>query len=199
MRLLPSINRDPKLLPVNARVYIAGSMMIIAFIIILSEADPFDKLSACGLVLGIFGSGVLYWETIASDVSLSSVSNEIARMAQNQDLSISDAGTIVIFGNLGFFLLFLLPATLVFIRFRQSNDPVYMIKSISMIAFASASPAIGVYTTHKIIRNWSFNWINRFRLTPEGKRTAYIKRFLRLTGFAALFVSGVMQLPAALF
>ena len=48
-------------MPIGAWVYVVCSVLAMVLICSASEACALGKLSACGIVLGILGSGVLYW------------------------------------------------------------------------------------------------------------------------------------------
>src|SRR5262249_41913907 len=99
------INRDPKILPLKARVFCAFIYVFIGMTYIwgLHYIGVPRTLAACGIILGVFGAGVLYWETVADIQELQSVSYETDRFGRSStNLSPSGFGVILVFAGLGF-------------------------------------------------------------------------------------------------
>ena len=191
------MSRDPDLMPIGAWVYVLCSVLAMALICIASEAGALGKLSACGIVLGIFGSGVLYWETVADEAGLRSIGNEVLRSVDGRRLSVSEVGTVAMMACLSFLQAFILMA-LVALRFREGHDAARALVGTGLTTVLLVGPALIVYAAQKGIRIWGTNWLAGLDLTPADRRKAYIRRSLRLLGFAALVMAGAMQLPAAL-
>lgn len=195
-RKLLDINHDPSLLPIKVRSFIVVVGFGIAWIILYSHAGFRSKLSACGILLGVFGSGILYWETAADKYGLKSVSNEIIR-SSGKGLSFSDTGMVITLIQLGIvqFFLFLPPW---FANLKVGQNGLWTSLGVSLTFAVFVSPAIATYLLVKLLRYWSHVWSRKFQIASEISQEEMTKRFLRTFGFASLSLSGIMQLPAAL-
>jgi len=83
-------------------------------------------------------------------------------------------------------------------RFRESHDAARVLAGTGLTTVLLLGPALIVYAAQKGARIWGTNWLAGLDLTPADRHEAYIRRSLRLLGFAALVMAGAMQLPAAL-
>lgn len=196
MRGLLYVDRDPSLLPVTVRIYLVTCIFFVCYIALLSNSDFNHKLSACGLIFGIFGAGTLYWETIIGGKSLESVSNEIAR-SSNKALSFSETGMVITFCYFGMFQ-FLVFFGLILAKYRTGPHGLQITKSIGLDLTFSVLPAISVYSFMKIFRHACARWFRVFQGSATKDREEQTKRLLRTSGFFSLLLSGVMQLPASL-
>jgi len=188
-------NRDPNLLPIRVRSYVVGTVVLIFLILSLLSGDIWHKSAACGVILGIFGAGVLYWETVADDCALQSVNNEIARTS-SRSLSFSEIITVIKFSHYGI-LLFFVSLFLLLLHFKSGDSSVSCtVQRIVISLFISILPALVYYLFMKMLRFSCSNWFQKFEATSQSVPTAQTKRLLRTIGFASLFVSGIMQLPA---
>jgi hypothetical protein len=75
-------------------------------LIILPDIDNLHRLAAWGIVLGVFGAGVLYWETAATDPNLQSVSYEIARAGSSTKFSVGESAWVTALCHAGFVMFF---------------------------------------------------------------------------------------------
>lgn len=192
------INRDPDLLPVKVRAYIGGTVILVSLVALLLKSDVWHKLSACGLIIGIFGSGALYWQTIADNRALQSVSNEISRIS-SRSLSSSEIINVIELSYYGiiFFFVFLI---LILSHFKTGqNSGLRTMQGLGVSLFISVCPVFFFYLFMKILRFWCSKWFREFQAASEAVRAMQTKRLLRTIGFASLFLSGVMQLLATLF
>ena len=194
---LPKVNKDPTLLPVKVRVYIAITIVALAVIAFAFKCDAWHKLAAWGLVLGIFGSGALYWETIADDVALQSVSNEISRLSSRK-LSFSETVNIIEFSHYGGLVFFMLLAVVLLSLKSGQIDGFRAARGTGIVFIFCMSFSFLPYSLIKIVRLGCSTWFQKFHEITQSARTAEIKHLLRKTGFASLLLSGVMQLPATL-
>lgn len=192
------INRDPNLLPVKVRAYIGGTFMLMLLVVLLSNSGIWHRLAACGLILGVFGSGALYWETIVNDVALQSVSNEIARLSSRR-LSFSEVTTLIELSHYGILVFFALLIILL-VHFKTGqNDALRTGQGVLVLLAVSVLPVVLSYFIFKMTRFWCSKWFQEFQKSSQLIRAAQTKRLLRKIGFASLFLSGTMQLPATLF
>jgi hypothetical protein len=196
-RISALIKRDPNLLPVKARVFLAITFMAITFIYVLAPRyiGFAGTLQACGTVLGIFGAGVLYWETVAEPQELHSIYNDTARMGASTKLSLGPIVGVIVFALLGFWMAWLQGAVIVLSAKHNPNQVgLYTALRVLAVFIFYALPAIGAYGAEKWMHRFCKHWAERFRASPD--MTAEIKRFLRLIGFRSLFFAGIAQLPA---
>lgn len=182
------ISRDPSLLPVGVRSFIACIGFVIVLIVLYSHADFWNKLSACGLVLGIFGSGILYWETIADERGLRSVSNEIAR-SSSKKLSFSDTGMAITLVHLGIvqFFIFVPPW---FTSLKVGQNGLWTSGGVILTFAVFMGPAISTYLLAKFLCYWCHVWSRIFQIASEVSQIGMTKNFLRVSGFASLFCQG---------
>jgi hypothetical protein len=197
-----SINRDPNLLPFKARTYIASHCVLIALIIIWTTGF-LHKLSACGIVLAVFGAGVLYWETVAEEQDLKSVGHGIAWYRITK-LSNEEIFWITALCHLAFVLFYFYSGLLVSIARYDPNHlklPIVLCIGILFIFFTSV--ILLAYVSNKMKRRLCNRWFERLeRLRVSQKDAewmAEIRHLLRLIGFASLWLAGIAQLPATLF
>jgi hypothetical protein len=185
-RISALIKRDPNLLPVKARTFLAITFVAISFIYLLQ---------ACGTVLGIFGAGVLYWETVAEPQELQSIYIETARVGASTKLSLGPIVGVIVFALLGFWMAWLQGAVIV-LSTKQNPNQVGLYTALRVLAvfIVYALPAVGAYGWEKWMHRFCKRWAERFRASQD--MTADIKRFLRLIGFRSLFFAGLAQLPA---
>ena len=191
------INRDPNLLPVNARAFCAFTLAVIGMIYLIApHYIGFARtLEACGTVLGVFGAGVLYWETVAEVQELQSVYNETARMGSSTKLSLGEIVRVIVFAGLGFIMAYLQAGAIALsARHNPNQVELYTALRVVPVFIIYALPALGVYGGAKWVRRFCSRWAERFQASQD--RTAEIKRYLRLIGFRSLFFAGLAQLPA---
>jgi hypothetical protein len=157
-------------------------------------------LAACGIVLAVFGAGVLYWETVAEIQELKRVSNEIDLWGSSTKLSLGEIGGVLAFAGLGFWIGYLQAAVVVLSAAKHNPNHLGLytvLRAVGAFIIYALPPAFGAYGVAKWQRRFCSRWAERFRVSQD--RTAEIKRFLRLIGFASLFFAGIAQLPATLF
>jgi hypothetical protein len=167
----------------------------LTFIFLLDKIGVLRTLVACGIALGIFGSGVLYWETVATDLDIRSVGREITRLGASTKLSVVDISYVIAFAGLGFIAFYLHSGEMVLFAKQKANLGLHTALLIGVVAVVYACPAFGVYVQAKLMRRLCSRWTERIRVSEETE----IKRILRVIGFASLFLSGIAQLPAAFF
>jgi hypothetical protein len=192
-------NRDPKILPVKARGFTALTFFVIVLIYIYApKFIGFPRtLAACGVVLGgVFGAGVLYWETVATPQDLQSVRNETTAGAANRHLSLTEKIEVISFAILGLVMFSSTSAVVVLSAMHNPNQVRLYTALRVMVVFIAyvVVPALGMYVFAKWQRRFCSRWAERFRLSQDP--TAETKRFLRLVGFACWFWGGLLQLPA---
>jgi hypothetical protein len=197
---LVKVNRDPNILPPYARTFGAAIFVSIGLIYIWGPGSlGFRRtLAACGLVLGVFGAGVLYWETVAPVQELRTVHNDFARVGSTKKLSIGQIAGVIAFAGLGFVTAYLQAA--VFVLSAKGNPNAvgwHTALRVGVVFLVYALAPLGTYGAAKWQRRFCNRWAERFRVSQDP--TAEIKRFLRLIGFRSLFFSGIAQLPATLF
>lgn len=191
------VNRDPTLLPVRVRVYIGVTVIIIFTVLLLFKCDAWHKLAGFGLVVGVFGSGALYWEKISDDTALKSVSTEIYRMSARR-LSLSEINNIIVLSYLGILFFFvILPAILLQLKSGQIGG-FRVLRNVGILLTLSAIYPFLFYTIIKVVRLVCYKWFQKFQRDLELEPVAKVKRLLRTTGFVSLSLSGIMQLPATL-
>jgi hypothetical protein len=192
------INRDPNFLPVEARGYAAFHITAIS-LIFMFKIGIVQTLAACGIVLGVFGAGVLYWETVATDQNLQSVSHELARVGGSTKLSFGENASVIALCHLGLVLFVLYSSLLVLIAKYNPNQlrlPAAVCIGLLFIFFAVA--LISTYGLIKTIRRLCSRWLERIRVSQGDTRKAQIKAILRLIGNASVILAGWAQLPAIL-
>lgn len=198
MYRLLRINGNPDLLPVKVRAYAGGTAVLMALIVFLSNSDAWHKSAACGLILGIFGSGALYWETIIDDVALRSVSNEIARMSSRR-LSFSEVVDLLELSYLAKLLFFFVLLPLLLVHFKTGhNSGLRTVQGLFVALAVCGAPVAGYYIFMRTLRLWCGKWFQRFQENSQLGREVQTKQFLRAVGFASLFISGMLQVPATL-
>jgi hypothetical protein len=196
-RISGLINRDPNLPPVKARVWCAITFAAISviYLITLQHLGLAVALQACGIVVGIFGADVLYWETVADVQELRGIYNETARMGASMKLSLGAIVGVIVFALLGFWMAWLQGAVIVLSAKHNPNQVgLYTALRVLVVFIFYALPAVGAYGGEKWMHRFCNRWAERFRASPD--MTAEIKRFLRLIGFRSLFFAGLAQLPA---
>ena len=101
LKWLLSRLRDPSLLPLSVRTFIAVVFVISGFGIILSNADKLHKIAAMGLSFGVVGAGILYYETVVTDEVLIIIGRQIVDLGRSKNLSTPEnfPGHISVFGN----------------------------------------------------------------------------------------------------
>jgi hypothetical protein len=150
--------------------------------------------------LGVFGAGVLYWETVASDQDLQSVGKEIARAGSSTKLTFWDCVSVITFAELGVVMFFLYSTYLVLLAKQNANQGgLHTALQLGVVAVVYACPAFFVYVQMKLTRRLCSRWRQRFWVSQKDAGKAEIKRILRLIGFASLYLAGMAQLPAILF
>ena len=140
VRALMRIDRNPEFLPVVARLWLIANSAVIVWVVLLSKSGGLKKLSACGLVIDVFGAGLLYWETVADNQALRSVRYEVARSAQRNTLSASELGFIILYANMGF-LLFLTYDVAIASDFKSGASGLRATIAIVGILVVGAMPA----------------------------------------------------------
>jgi hypothetical protein len=193
------INRDPNLLPVNARAFCAFTVMVMCMIYMLAPQHiGFARtLEACGIVLGVFGAGVLYWETVAEVQELQSVYKETAHMGSSTKLSLGQIVSVIVIVGLGFIIAYLQAGAIALsARHNPNQAELYTALRVVPVFIIYAIPALGFYGGTKWVRRFCSRWAERFQASQD--MTAEIKRYLRLIGFRSLFFAGLAQLPATL-
>jgi hypothetical protein len=146
-------------------------------------------------MVGIFGAGVLYWETVAEPQELHSIYNETTRMGASTKLRLGEIVGVIVFALLGFWMAWLQSAVIVLSAKHNPNQVgLYTALRVLVVIIVYAIPALGAYGGGKWGHRFCYRWAGRFRASPD--MTAEIKRFLRLIGFRSLFFAGLAQLPA---
>ena len=197
MYRLPPINRDPTFLPVRVRVYIGVTAVAMFAVLFAFKCDAWHKLAGCGLIIGIFGSVALYWETIAGDAALESVSTEISRMSSRK-LSFSEVNNIIVLSYLSIFFFFIIfPAVLLQLKSGHISG-FRAVSNVGMVLVFSALYPTFFYLFIKTARFFCSVWFKKFQRTLDLEPIVKVKHLLRTTGFVSLSLSGVMQLPATL-
>jgi hypothetical protein len=192
--------RDQNLLPLKVRTFIFLIIIISSPLIIFSNSDTLHKLAACGIVLGVLGAGVLYWETIATDPELESIVNEIAHPGNSGKLSLGEIAWVITFSLMMVPMLFLGADIIIYqhMHGKIENEPHTALR-VGLLLVGCALPASGLYGWIKLIRVLCNRWLKTLRVSQEDARKAVIKRILRLIGFASLSWAGILQFPATLF
>jgi hypothetical protein len=112
---------DPNILPYKARRCVAFYIESIALIFPLNATIP-HKIAGIGLILGIFGASVLWWETIVSDQDLQGVRNEMRRyVSSSTRVYFTDFRYLTLWYVVGFMPWFLLMGMLYLIWKANSN------------------------------------------------------------------------------
>src|SRR5215469_13674288 len=114
-------------------MWAAFHIEVIAVIFSLNVA-VLHKLAGIGLVLGVFGAGVLWWETNVNDHDLQSVRNEMKRSVSVSPRSyFDDLRNLTIWYMAGLMPLFLLSGALILI-WKKNASP-----------FSFRSPLVGIF------------------------------------------------------
>jgi hypothetical protein len=196
-RISSHINRDPNIFPFSLRRDVVIALVCIAaiFLELIGKSGFLHVVAACGIVVGIFGARMLYWETVATNEELKSVGNQIAGAGISTTLSSSErtqVAALFTFGLVIFFLfLFAFPIT----KYHELHTAALFTGGLFLWCFF---PPVGMYLLIKLIRRRCNRWLKSFAASEDDARKVEIKRILRATGFISLLVSGIMQLPAAL-
>jgi hypothetical protein len=165
--------------------------------------DIFHKIAAYGLVLGIFGAGILYWETVVSDQDLEIVAKGIA-LYRDTKLSLGEIVQIIVWYKVAFGMLFMIVASIVLThKFQPNALKLPYALSIGIFFCSFTAFPLFYYLLLKMLRRVNSRWFERLeslRLSQNYvTRNDEIKRILRVIGFATLWLAGVAQLPATIY
>ena len=131
---------DPNILPYRARRCAAFHIEVIAVILGLNVAI-LHKLAGIGLVLGVFGAGVLWWETNVNDHDLQSVRNEMKRSVSIGPRSyFDDLRNLTIWYMAGLMPLFLLSGTLILIWKKNSSPFIFRSPLVGILYYLRFMP-----------------------------------------------------------
>jgi hypothetical protein len=194
------INRDPNLFPVTLRRDIAITLVVTSAISfwLIAKIGFLRVLNADGVILGIFGARLLYWETVATKEELESIGNQIAGAGSSTNLSFGEYTHITALSQFGLLVFgFATIGILVIARFKGTLG-LHTALIIGFLFLWCQFPAFGMGLLIKLTRRWCNGWLRRFPASLGEARKDEIKRVLRASGFISLFVSGVMQLLALL-
>jgi hypothetical protein len=187
---------DPNILSYKARKCVAFHFLIVG-LILMFNVGTLHTLAACGIVFGVFGAGVLWWETVAKDPDLQSVISEIVRIGSSTKLSFVDRGYVAILYQLAIVFFFFFGGLIYLIGTHNPNQlrlsPLLAV--VVLFAFYVCAP-MGLYVLIKLTRRWGSRWLKRIRASQD--QNAEIKTFLRFIGFVSLWAAGFLQLPATL-
>ena len=151
-------------------------------------------LETCGAVLGVFGAGVLYWETVAEPQELKSVYNETARMGSSTKLSIVDIAAVITFAHLSFTMAYLISAAIVLMgKYHpgQMKLPVWLALVLVWMIYFPSAPILS-YVSAKTGRCLCSRW--RIRIQRDTEKFG-VKGILDLISFCIVVVARALAIP----
>ena len=115
------IKEGPELLSVKARLWLASFGVALAASVHIFKSSTYYQATALGTLLGIFGAGVLYWETIIGDEEASGIHHQISREGNSRKLSESELKSMLWYFQICS-LEFIIFTTLFTYKWRHSAD-----------------------------------------------------------------------------
>ena len=191
---LLKIKEGPELLPVKARFWMASFGVTLAISTYIFKSNLYYEVTAFGILLGVFGAGVLYWETIISGEETNGIYHQIVREGDSKKLSDSELKSMLWYLQICS-LEFVLFMTLFVYKLRHvaAISLNRTIHTSVLLTIASFAPIVLAYALTKFIRVSCNNNAFKMKNAIEEERINLVKTFLRRFGFKTLFVAGALQ------
>ena len=188
------IKEGPELLPIKARFWIVPFGLAALISMYLFKSNTFYQLTAFGILLSMFGAGVLYWETVVNDEEAIGVYHQIAKEGGSRSLTESEQKSVLWFFQAGALEFILILVLFIYeIRHGKSFSLVKTVQIPIILFLASFGPMIGVYAMLKFMRISNYNNSMRMQNLTDKEKVVLVRVYLRRFGFKALFVSGLLQ------
>jgi hypothetical protein len=139
----------------NLRLYIfmhGVTICLIFFMHALGKIDYPHMLSACGIVLGVFGTGVLCWEPAAINQNLEFISDEITYLGSSKKLSREAISYITFFAVLGAMQACAYSYLIVQGLVKNNLQGLPPALTIGLVCIVYACPSFGTYVLAKMQR-----------------------------------------------
>jgi hypothetical protein len=187
---------DPNISPFTARCWVALHLALASalmpYIVGISHG-----LAVYGTLLVIFGSGVLWWETIATPPDLQRLISDLARMEISPKLSFADGGYLAIVFQPIILIVFILGGV---IWLAGKQNPNSLVTSLWLLIILLVGCYVCIPMLSSFLMKASRRWFTRRSNRIRGSQDpiAETKIFLRFIGFVSLWVGGSLQLLAIL-
>jgi hypothetical protein len=177
------------------------AIFLLFFMCSLKKIAYLPTMSACGIVVGVLGTLMIYWAPIATIKNLEYIDDEISYLGNGRKLSheaIYCIGFFVVLGAIqAYSYSYLFSQGLVH---NALGLPPAL--AIGLVCIAFACPPSGMYVLAKMERRQFSRWhkkLEGLRDSQEEARYAEIRRIITLTGSVAVCLGLIAQLPTTLF
>lgn len=181
----------PGALPLRIRTFLSGLCM--AFFLGIGIFQPsFTKgLAYAGILFGIGGSSVLYWETGIAPDEVTRLANHIASAGHSPNLSKSERDTVFLIAVMGLVCGSIIAFTMWAVN-QQSPNPERFAWRLTGCAAYAIIPSLSIYYMFKQARQWLHSQATLLRDPPYEEA---VKRYFRSCGFMFLVIAGLLQIP----
>jgi hypothetical protein len=179
-----------------------GAFSSILLMHVFGKIDYQHLLSGWGIVLGIFGTFVIYWEPIATPQNLAYIGDEILYAGSRIKVSGNTIFYITLFAVCGAIQTCAYSFLIVQGSVRPNVHGLPIAVTIASLCIAYSAAPIAVYALAKMQRRQCSRWAKKLealRVFQEEVRYAEIRRILRLHGYAIVYLAAIAQLPVTLF
>jgi hypothetical protein len=181
---------------INAEVFCSTLLMHA-----VNKIDFPHVWSAWIILLGIFGTTVLYWEPFATTQNLEYISDEITYLGTSRKLPRGIICSITFFAVLAAMQACAYSHLIVqgLVKHNVHGSPAL---TIVVVCIVFACAPFGIYVLAKMERCQCRRWLKKLeglRVSGEEPRYAEIRRILKLIGYAAVCMAGIAQLLTTLF
>ena len=153
-------------------------------------------LAYAGVLFGICGAAVLFWETNLAPDEVTRITYSIQTAGQSPNLTRSDRQTVMIAAITGCSFTALIDWSAWHLNQRSPN-PWRLAVQLAVGFMFAVAPSLALYSLIKVARRWLRKQADLLRDQPHLHESA-IQRYTRGLGFIFLILSGVCQLPALL-
>ncbi len=188
------VKEGPELLPKKARFWILSFALAMGLSIYLFRNSTYYQTTVLGVLLSMFGAGVLYWETVISDEEANGVYHEITREGSSRNLSESEQKSVLWFFLAGGLELILLIVLFTYeARHGKSFTLIKKIQILISLLVPSFGPMTALYAMLKFIKSSNNKNLTRMKNQTKEERVVLVRTYLRRFGFKTLFAAGILQ------